>query len=316
MNRDAMLGDVALCRRTERRTFVVSVTAHALLFVLLRMMPSSQPMERLTEISLLEAGIGSEPSAPAPEAPAAPAPQTQTGVLRQHKDEVRFRRASDLAESAPDPQSDTALEDRLSERLATLQSAVPASIVGLATVPPRAPSLASPAGMPSGQGTGGGAPLALTRGGAGGGGGTSPLALARGGGGGKGTSIGLAALPAEKPAARPTTVPARAGARSSLAGASLAGPIADRPVLESARPQYPEWAKSEAVEGSVTLYFVVSPDGRVQDNVLVQKTAGFQDFDDSATAALRAWRFAPLSAGHIGDQWGTITFHFKLAAAP
>jgi TonB family protein len=75
---------------------------------------------------------------------------------------------------------------------------------------------------------------------------------------------------------------------------------------------YPEWAKEEAVEASVTLYFVVRPDGGVKENILVQKTAGFEDFDESARAALRAWRFEPLRAGRVGEQWGTITFHFRL----
>jgi TonB family protein len=44
----------------------------------------------------------------------------------------------------------------------------------------------------------------------------------------------------------------------------------------------------------------------------VQKTAGFGDFDDSARAALAAWKFEPLRGGRTGEQWGTITFHFRL----
>jgi len=46
--------------------------------------------------------------------------------------------------------------------------------------------------------------------------------------------------------------------------------------------------------------------------VLVQKTAGFEDFDENARAALRAWRFEALRDGRSGDQWGTITFHYKI----
>ena len=46
----------------------------------------------------------------------------------------------------------------------------------------------------------------------------------------------------------------------------LAGPISDRPVLSYVRPIYPEWAKRDAVEGSVTLYFVVGPDGSLGTN--------------------------------------------------
>jgi TonB family protein len=101
-------------------------------------------------------------------------------------------------------------------------------------------------------------------------------------------------------------------ARRTLAGAQLAGPIADRAVLEHSTPEYPEWAKRDGVEAAVTLYFVVRPDGSVKENILVQKTAGFGDFDDSARAALAAWRFAPLGGGRTVEQWGTITFHFRL----
>jgi TonB family protein len=86
-------------------------------------------------------------------------------------------------------------------------------------------------------------------------------------------------------------------------------------VLQSAVPEYPEWAKREAVEGSVTLYFVVRPDGGVKENVVIQKTAGFGDFDENARLAIRAWRFEPLRNGRTGEQWGTITFHFRLRSA-
>ena len=93
------------------------------------------------------------------------------------------------------------------------------------------------------------------------------------------------------------------------------GPVADRPVIQHTTPVYPEWAKRDAVEGSVTLYFVVRPDGTIKENVLVQKTAGFEDFDENARVALKAWRFQPLAAGRTGEQWGTITFHFRLREA-
>ena len=49
-------------------------------------------------------------------------------------------------------------------------------------------------------------------------------------------------------------------------------------------PDYPEWAKRDGTEGSVTLYFFVMPDGRVKENVLVERTSGFSDFDDRAVA--------------------------------
>jgi TonB family protein len=115
---------------------------------------------------------------------------------------------------------------------------------------------------------------------------------------------------AESPAAVPGV-----SARRTLSGASLAGPIADRPVLSYRTPVYPDWAKRELVGGTVTLYFVVRPDGSVKENILVQQTAGFEDFDENARVALRAWKFAPLPNGRTGEQWGTITFRYKLQEA-
>ncbi|MGH7681232.1 MAG: energy transducer TonB, partial [Candidatus Eiseniibacteriota bacterium] len=67
--------------------------------------------------------------------------------------------------------------------------------------------------------------------------------------------------------------------------------------------------------GSVTLYFVVRPNGSVKENVLIQKTAGFGDFDENARVAIRTWRFEPLKNGRAGEQWGTITFHYRLRDA-
>jgi protein TonB len=144
--------------------------------------------------------------------------------------------------------------------------------------------------------------------------GTAPLALSRGGNGG-GRDLRLAQLPADRPAPPSASPPPKAVSKQALSGISLAGPIADRPVLSAVRPEYPDWAKQEAVEGSVTLQFVVLSDGTLKPNVMVEKTAGFGDFDDNAIAALRQWRFAPLARGRTGDQWGTITFHFRLADA-
>jgi len=98
-----------------------------------------------------------------------------------------------------------------------------------------------------------------------------------------------------------------------LGGATLSGLVADRQVLTHPMPAYPVWATTQAVEATVTLYFLVMPDGRVKENVQVQKTAGFQDFDENAVAALRQWRFEALAGEGARDQWGTITFRYRLS---
>ena len=114
--------------------------------------------------------------------------------------------------------------------------------------------------------------------------------------------------------ARPTEIKdTDTNAQRELSGALLTGPVADRPLVSFRKPDYPVWAKDEAVEGSVRIYFVVLPDGRIKENIMVQKTSGFSDFDNNAVEALRTWRFEPLTGGATGEQWGTITFHYRLS---
>jgi len=102
-------------------------------------------------------------------------------------------------------------------------------------------------------------------------------------------------------------------ARRELAGATLLGPVANRRLLKYSTPVYPDWAKREGVEGSVRLYFLVSEDGHVKDNIVVEKTSGYPDFDANANTALGSWIFEALPKNQVGDQWGEITFHFRLS---
>jgi len=243
-------------------------------------------------------------------APAAAAHE-RAGMAASHPRDQSFRRLTSDDELTPEPESPDAFADRITTRLAALQESAPAAVQGVS--PNAVSDMWSTPAAPSGGMGGGGTGLTLNRGGSGVSSGPS-LALNRGGSG-TGPAVVATGLPGGMGGG---TAPARAGestARRVTAGAMLAGPIADRPVIAYQRPSYPEWAKKDGVEGSVTLYFIVRPDGGIRENVLVQKTAGFEDFDESARAALRAWRFAPLREGRTGEQWGTITFHFRLREA-
>jgi TonB family protein len=301
--------DHATYKVRARWTLSASAIVHTLLLMWLILAPHVVAQApSLTEITLVEPG---DLAASAPSAPAAAA-SPSSGAAVASTVERTFKRLTRSADITPEPESEAAVEDRIAARLAAIQHSEPAPVrgVGLAAPPSTAWGTPAPAATGVGSGT---APLALTRGGAGAGPGPA-LSLHRSG---EGLAPALAnpGLPASVSAA---SAPARGGdtaAQRQVAGAMLAGPIDDRPVVAWTSPVYPEWAKRDAVEGSVTLYFVVRPDGSVTENVLVQKTAGFDDFDENARAALRAWRFAPLGAGRTGDQWGTITFHFRLREA-
>jgi TonB family protein len=290
----------------------ISALAHLLLLAwLVILKPAVEKVPEFTEITLLEPGDLT--AAPAMAA-AASAGLESKGMPRSSDREERFARARTDAEIAPEPQAIAAVEDRIAARLASIQSREPVSVSGVAAAGAPSGALGSAAGATSRLGSGSG-PIALTRGGTGTGSGPA-LHLTRGGTGtGAGPAVVATGLPS---GASEASAPARgseASARRSLAGAMLMGPVADRPVIQYTTPLYPEWAKRDAVEGSVTLYFVVRPDGSIKENVLVQKTAGFEDFDESARAALKAWRFQPLTGGRTGEQWGTITFRFRLREA-
>ena len=304
----AGLADTDEVRRRTRWTMGVSMVLHALLFAfMLAPKPAREALPELTEITLLGPG-DLEPAAAGDPLPATardrePSPGTRIPVSSDES----FRRSTDRAEVAPMTDALSAA-DRVSARLAAMREdvSVPVANASASVAPSSIWTTPASAGGAGGSGQ----TLNLTRGTPGEGG--APLALGRGG--------GTSAVPALAQAGSTpslTDAPARAPegdahARRTLAGAQLAGPIADRAVLQHVSPEYPEWAKRDGVEAAVTLYFIVRPDGSIKENILVQKTAGFGDFDDNARAALAAWRFAPLVAGRTGEQWGTITFHFRL----
>jgi len=305
--------DLNQVRRRTRVTMSVSTVLHALLFLWIMLHPAKHDMlPPITEITLLTPG-DLAPAGAADPAPAAASPMAQAGMAVRSFVEKRFLRLDRKADIEPEPQSAEALADQLTSRLATMQNKLSPPSAGTANTSVPA-SLFGTGTAPSASAGGGGPSVSLTRGGGGGG---PALDLVRGAGG-AGMAPALIGNPKGVGGGGAAEAPARENestARRMIAGASIMGPIADRPVLSHPLPVYPEWAKKEAVEGSVTLYFVVRPDGGVKENILVQKTAGFTEFDDNARTALRNWRFEALKGGRTGEQWGIITFHFRLRDA-
>ena len=303
-----MINALALAspRPLTGHSMIASVVLHVLALAwLVTFHPAATHHEDLTEIAYMDED-------PAAGAPAAQTAAPDAGVARPAP-ALALRRASPSVDAGSLPASDVALSARMNERLAALQATPTAAGIPMPAMAPVGGG--APARLAAGPGAGGGAPISLRHGG-GDGGPALELTRAPGGGAGASPAVVAAGIPGhgEQASATPATA-GDASARRTLAGASLMGPVADRAILSRPTPIYPEWAKSEAVEASVTLYFVVRPDGTVKENVLVQKTAGFEDFDDSARTALREWRFEPLRADHAGEQWGTITFHFRLRDA-
>jgi len=302
------VSDLQDVRGRTRWTLTLSVMIHAILLLLLMLpKPAAQVVPALTEITML--GPGDLDPAPAVGGAAAPRRRDPVaGAVVSSPADASFRRRDDVADVSSDVPTLTAV-DRMSVRLAAMREDVSRPVASGNVGGPSA-LWSTPAGTPASTG-GGGQALNLSRGGSGGGG-TAPLALGRGGPTGSSTALAPAGLPTSRTEAPVGEAAGDAHARRTLAGAQLAGPIADRAILHSVTPVYPDWAKHDGVEAAVTLYFIVRADGLVKENILVQKTAGFGDFDDNARTALAAWRFEPLHGGRTGEQWGTITFHFRL----
>ena len=294
----------------RQKGWIGSVVIHTLLVALLIMAPHMATSDAaLTEFTWLEESSAVqelfEMPAPAIEA-AAEQPVIEEKPTPVPTSPARFERVEVAeAEVEPKPQSLTARDDRLSDRLSALRENQPNIAVETpqntsllkapATEAPRSTSankkeLVRDAGTPTAP------PSELRR----------DRTLSR--------TPTLATVKPTTNVRRTAIVPPDADltVRRTLAGAALAGPAADRPIRSYIMPEYPEWAKSEGVEGSVTLGFVVMPDGRVKANVMVHRTSGYEDFDRRAQEALRLWRFEALSSGSAQEQWGTITMHFRL----
>jgi TonB family protein len=301
--------EFALITGRTRKCTGVSVGIHVLLLLWLILVSHVSPEEEgLTEITFLDVVEPLPAALPAAVAKSDPAPTTR--IQRQSRDpqQAKFERDVPVADTAPEPQQLKRVEDKISERLASLQKKTVEKPVDIAAL-----STPSPVGRPKLAGASDTfrppARTELSR--------TEPMvpepvALSR-----NKRRIAQADIVSapihEIPVERARPKREDSDARRVLAGAQLTGPVADRPVLSYNVPDYPEWAKKEGVEGSVTIYFVVLADGRVKENVMVEKTAGFADFDDNAVRALLTWRFEALKAGNTGEQWGTITFNYRLS---
>jgi protein TonB len=79
---------------------------------------------------------------------------------------------------------------------------------------------------------------------------------------------------------------------AGLGGDSVARPLGGYQV----KPRYPEAARRQGFEGTTLLKIYVSDTGKVED-VLVERSAGYQDLDLAAMEAVKQWRFEPARRG-------------------
>lgn len=325
MSAAAITSQLSAIRSRTRGSMFMSLIFHAALFFCISLAPGGTPLPQpAIEISWLD---GDMPGSAAPAA-AAPAPVTKEKKVQEmpalRDAHVRFERDVAEAEVSPTPEEVLAVEDRLRSRLSALQGEANNRLEPAVAVLAAAASApqSGPGGIGSGKLAGlpgGAAPIGRAGDGAGTGVGlrrtqptAPPLALTRAASRPPEQAPALSRLREERPAPKPAAPATSHSARQIMAGMTLKGPVADRPILSYSAPIYPEWAKREAVEASVQLYFEVLPGGQVKENILVEKTSGFEDFDQNAIRALRTWRFEELAPGTTGEQWGSITMKYRL----
>lgn len=75
-------------------------------------------------------------------------------------------------------------------------------------------------------------------------------------------------------------------------GAAGTGAVA----IKSPPPEYPEGARRRNIEGAVTIKLYVADDGSVSD-LKVAESSGNGELDEAALAAVRKWKYRPLSPG-------------------
>jgi len=108
------------------------------------------------------------------------------------------------------------------------------------------------------------------------------------------------ALQSVAPAASPTDAPPEQ--------------IVDTEFIRKATPDYPEIAKDENVEGTVTVRVTIGPDGQVEAAVVAQ-SSGSTQLDDAALKAARDSVYrAPLLDGHPTTRDYLIVYSFSLDA--
>ncbi len=306
MNAYALTYEIAAIQARTRKVTLVSLGVHALFFLLLALRHTIiPPPPALTEIVWLDPVTIPMPvptitvkMRPTLERTVPPAPP---------QNPEHFVRKTSESDFAPRPQDREATEDVLRRKLVALERTATAHASIAEVAAPNVLGRPSLASVPN-EGSNAREAVALTRRE---GSSNAPVTLARSEPR-RARPAALSSIP-EKAVTSAKIEKTDSSARRIIDGATLVGPVADRMLVSYRKPVYPEWAKSEGVEATLTLYFIVLPNGAVKENIFIEKTSGFGDFDTNAIDALVAWRFEPLRGGETGEQWGSITFNYRLA---
>jgi protein TonB len=117
------------------------------------------------------------------------------------------------------------------------------------------------------------------------------------------------------PGARPGQNLAAVGAGASALGADDTGSLTSFAVPKGGyqmKPAYPESARRAGIEGTSLLRFEITEGGTVS-KITVEKSAGHEELDRAAMAAVKKWRFDPARRGaQAVAVWVTLPVRFEL----
>jgi periplasmic protein TonB len=101
----------------------------------------------------------------------------------------------------------------------------------------------------------------------------------------------------------------------------MVAPSAPAPVVRTSavisasgceKPEYPSASRRLEEEGTVTLKFLVGPDGKVKESV-VEKSSGFKRLDEAARQGLAKCQFKPgTENGQPVEGWATMKYTWRL----
>jgi protein TonB len=117
------------------------------------------------------------------------------------------------------------------------------------------------------------------------------------------------------PGARAGQSLAAIGPSTSALGADGPGSLTSFAVPKGGyqmKPKYPESARLAGIEGTSLLRFEITEGGTVS-KITVEKSAGHEDLDRAAVAAVQRWRFEPARRGtQAVAVWVTLPVRFEL----
>ena len=117
------------------------------------------------------------------------------------------------------------------------------------------------------------------------------------------------------PGARAGQNLAAVGPSTSALGADGPGSLTSFAVPKGGyqmKPTYPESARRAGIEGTSMLKFEITESGTVS-KITVEKSAGYEDLDRAAIAAVQRWRFEPARRGtQAVPVWVTLPVRFEL----